>query len=116
MTSKPGTKEQCFEQLLLGKTVKSESWLAPIRDKAGARAQELNFPTAKQDDWRLTDLSALFQHGFHPVDSYASVTLADIECFPDPWFDTSGLCRRQLCGIAFRPGTGGPRRDGVIAG
>jgi hypothetical protein len=29
MTSKPGTKEQCFEQLLLGKTVKSESWLAP---------------------------------------------------------------------------------------
>ena len=77
-------KEQCFEQLLLGKTIKSESWLAPIRDKAGARAQTLNFPTAKQDDWRLTDLSALFQHGFHPVDSYASVTLADIDAFLIP--------------------------------
>jgi Fe-S cluster assembly protein SufD len=73
------TKEQCFEQLLLGKTIKSESWLAPIRDKAGARAQVLNFPTAKQDDWRLTDLSPLFQHDFHPVDSYASLTLADID-------------------------------------
>ena len=79
MTSKPGTKEQCFEQLLLGKTVKSENWLAPIRDKAGARAQALNFPTTKQDDWRLTDLSPLFQHSFHPVDSFASVTLADID-------------------------------------
>jgi Fe-S cluster assembly protein SufD len=73
------TKEQCFEQLLLGKTIKSESWLAPIRDKAGARAQALNFPTAKQDDWRLTDLSPLYQHDFHPVDSYASLTAADID-------------------------------------
>ncbi|MEO6974297.1 MAG: Fe-S cluster assembly protein SufD [Gallionella sp.] len=84
MTAKSGTKEQCFEQLLLGKTVKSESWLAPIRDKAGARAQALNFPTAKQDDWRFTDLSPLFQHAFHPVDSYASVALADIDDFLIP--------------------------------
>jgi Fe-S cluster assembly protein SufD len=84
MTSKPGTKEQCFEQLLLGKTVKSESWLAPIRDKAGARARALNFPMAKQDDWRFTDLSPLFQHAFHPVDSYASVALADIDAFLIP--------------------------------
>jgi len=78
MTSKPWTKEQCYEQLLLGKTVKSESWLSPIRDKAGARAQALNFPTAKQDDWRFTDLSPLFQHGFHPVESFAKLTLGDI--------------------------------------
>jgi len=84
MTAKSGTKEQCFEQLLLGKTVKSENWLAPIRDKAGARAQALNFPTTKQDDWRLTDLSPLFQHSFHPVDSFASVTLADIDALLIP--------------------------------
>jgi len=71
-------KEQCFEQLLLGKTVRSEGWLAPIRDRAGVRARALNFPTTKQDDWRLTDLSPLFQHNFRPVDSYASVTLSDI--------------------------------------
>ncbi|MGA9667533.1 MAG: Fe-S cluster assembly protein SufD [Gallionella sp.] len=79
MTAKPASKEQCFEQLLLGKTFKTDNWLTPIRDKAGARAQALNFPTAKQDEWRLTDLSALFQHDFRPVDSYASVTLADID-------------------------------------
>lgn len=78
------TKEQCFEQLLLGKTIKSESWLAPIRDKAGARARMLNFPTAKQDDWRLTDLSPLFQHDFHPVDSYASLSRADIDALLIP--------------------------------
>lgn len=78
------SKEQCFEQLLLGKSIKSESWLAPIRDKAGARAQALNFPTAKQDDWRLTDLSALFQHDFRPVDSYATLTPADIDALLIP--------------------------------
>ena len=78
------TKEQCFEQLLLGKTIKSESWLAPIRDKAGERAQALNFPTARHDDWRLTDLSPLFQHDFHPVDSYASLSPADIDALLIP--------------------------------
>jgi Fe-S cluster assembly protein SufD len=84
MTQKTKTREQCFEQLLLGKTIKSESWLAPIRDKAEARAQALNFPTARQDDWRLTDLSPLFQHDFHPVDSYASLTPADINALLIP--------------------------------
>lgn len=78
MTAKPASKEQCFEQLLLGKAVESEGWLAPIRDQAWARARVLNFPTAKQDDWRFTDLSPLFQHDFRPVDSYVSVLPADI--------------------------------------
>jgi len=73
------TREQCYEQLLLGKTVKSTGWLDTIRVEALARAQALNFPTERHDDWRLTDLSPLFQHAFHPVDSYASVTLEDID-------------------------------------
>jgi Fe-S cluster assembly protein SufD len=84
MTPKTQSREQCFEQLLLGKNIKSESWLAPIRDKAEARAQSLNFPSARQDDWRLTDLTPLFQHEFHPVDSYASLTLADIDALLIP--------------------------------
>ncbi|MGA7594503.1 MAG: Fe-S cluster assembly protein SufD [Gallionella sp.] len=84
ITAKMGTKAQCFEQLLLGKSIKSGSWLGPIRVKAEARAQELNFPTAKQDDWRFTDLSPLFQHDFHPVDSYASVSPADIDALLIP--------------------------------
>jgi Fe-S cluster assembly protein SufD len=78
------TKEQCFEQLLLGKAVKSEGWLEQIRTAALEHAANLNFPSASHDDWRFTDLSALFQHGFHPVATYAKLTLSDIEKFLIP--------------------------------
>ncbi len=78
------TKEQCFEQLLLGKTVKSEGWLEQIRLEALEHAEVLNFPSARHDDWRFTDLSPLFLHGFHPVDSFAKLTLSDIEKFLIP--------------------------------
>jgi Fe-S cluster assembly protein SufD len=78
------TKEQCFEQLLLGKSVKSEGWLEKIRLDALSRAQALNFPSSRQDDWRFTDLSPLFQYGFQPVDSFARLTLADIDQFLIP--------------------------------
>ncbi len=71
-------REQCFEQLLLGKTVKSESWLQRIRLDALERAATLNFPPASHDDWRFTDLSSLFMHGFSSVDSFANLKLADI--------------------------------------
>jgi Fe-S cluster assembly protein SufD len=78
------TKEQCFEQLLLGKAVISKGWLEKIRLDALARAQALNFPSARHDDWRFTDLSPLFQHGFQPVDSFARLRLTDIEKFLIP--------------------------------
>ena len=78
------TKEQCFEQLLLGKAVKSEGWLEQIRLEALEHAEALNFPSARHDDWRFTDLSPLFLHGFHPVDSFAKLTLSDIEKFLIP--------------------------------
>ncbi len=77
-------KEQCFEQLLLGKTVQSEGWLEQIRVQALQRAEALNFPSARHDDWRFTDLSALYLHGFHSVDSFASLQLGDIERFLIP--------------------------------
>lgn len=78
------TKQQCFEQLLLGKTVESTGWLEAIRVAALGSARTLNFPSERHDDWRLTDLSPLFSHGFFPVDSYAQLTLADIEQFLIP--------------------------------
>ncbi|MGC2048879.1 MAG: Fe-S cluster assembly protein SufD [Gallionella sp.] len=78
------TREQCFEQLLLGKAVRSDGWLEKIRLNALARAQALNFPSDRHDDWRFTDLSPLFQHGFQPVDSFARLTLTDIEKFLIP--------------------------------
>ena len=78
------TREQCFEQLLLGKTVKSEGWLERMRLDALTRAQTLNFPSERHDDWRFTDLSPMFQHGFQPVGSFARLTQADIEQFLIP--------------------------------
>ena len=78
------TKEQCYEQLLLGKAVKSKGWLEKIRLDALARAQALNFPSERHDDWRFTDLSPLFQYGFQPVDSFARLTLTDIEQYLIP--------------------------------
>ena len=78
------SKEQCYEQLLLGKSVKSQGWLENIRQDALARAQALNFPSDRHDDWRFTDLSALFQHGFLPIDSFARLAPVDIEKFLIP--------------------------------
>ena len=77
-------KEQCYEQLLLGKAVKSGNWLDSVRVTALEHAQTLSFPSERHDDWRFTDLSPLFQHGFQPVDSFARLTLADIEKFLIP--------------------------------
>lgn len=73
------TKEQCFAQLLQGRAIESEGWLEKIRLDALKSAEALNFPSERQDEWRFTDLSSLFQHGFQPVDSFASVKLADVE-------------------------------------
>lgn len=71
-------KEQCFEQLLVGKTVQSDSWLDEIRVDALARARALNFPSDRDDNWRFTDLSSLYSHAFHPVDTFAHLSLAQI--------------------------------------
>lgn len=84
MTRELVAREQCFEQLLLGKAVSSEGWLEAVRDEALERAKALNFPSSRHEDWRLTDLSALFQHGFKPVDSYAELSLVDIGKFIIP--------------------------------
>jgi len=78
------TKEQCYEQLLHGKPIDTDGWLEAIRTEAQYRAQALNFPAERHDDWRLTDLSSLFQHTFKPVDSLAQLSLADIENFLIP--------------------------------
>ncbi len=73
------SKEQCFEQLLLGKPVQSQGWLNNMRSEAKGSAEALHFPSTAQDDWRLTDLSALFQYQFKPVETFAKLSLSDIE-------------------------------------
>ena len=88
MIPEPGNKAQCFEQLLLGKAVKSATksagWLERIRLEALTHAAALNFPSARQDEWRFTDLSSLYFHGFYPVDSFAKLSLNVIERFLIP--------------------------------
>lgn len=82
------SKEQCFEQLLLGKAIKSAvqsgAWLERIRLEALQRAAALNFPSPRNDEWRFTDLSPLYSHHFQPVESYAQVALGAIERFLIP--------------------------------
>ena len=78
------SKEQCFEQLLLGKAVQSKGWLENIRAEALERARMLNFPSVRHDDWRFTDLSSLYLHDFHPVVTFARLSRADIEKFVIP--------------------------------
>lgn len=73
------TQAQCFEQLLLGKTIQSNGWLANIRRDARGSAEALNFPSSAHDDWRFTDLSSLFQHQFKPADTFAKLSLSDIK-------------------------------------
>lgn len=77
-------KEQCFEQLLLGKSVESAGWLKPIRAEALEHAKAMNFPSDRHDDWRFTDLSSLYPHGFHPITSFANLSKADIKEYVIP--------------------------------
>jgi len=78
------SKQQCFEQLLLGKPAQSDGWLGGIRIEALERAKVLNFPSDQHDEWRFTDLSPLYQYIFQPVDFFAGLNLADIEKFLIP--------------------------------
>ncbi|MGC2167208.1 MAG: Fe-S cluster assembly protein SufD [Gallionella sp.] len=77
-------KEQCFDQLLLGKTAKSSDWLDGIRFDALERARALNFPSDRDDNWRFTDLSALYAHAFRAVETFARLSLSDIDEFLIP--------------------------------
>ena len=72
------TREQYFEQLLLGKPVQQEDWLGKLRMDAHSTAKTLKFPSARHDDWRLTDLTAMLQHEFRPVDTFARISKNDI--------------------------------------
>ena len=72
------TRERYFEQLLLGKSIQQEDWLGKLRLDAHSTAKILKFPSERHEDWRLTDLTAMLQHEFHPVDSFARITMEDI--------------------------------------
>ncbi len=50
------------------------TWLRDLRSRAVERANELTVPTTRDEDWRFTDLSALYKIPFHAA---AGVVAAD---------------------------------------
>lgn len=59
----------------------SGDWLQPIRDRAAARIQEMAIPSAKDEEWRFTDLSPLLQVDFQAAERSSAVNLSQIEAF-----------------------------------
>lgn len=55
------------------------TWLRDLRSRAVERANELTVPTTRDEDWRFTDLSALYRVPFHPATGSATADPALIE-------------------------------------
>ena len=56
-------------------------WLRPLREAAMARTVELGFPTARHEDWKYTNLSALVKKPFSPTAAGAEIAEADLAPF-----------------------------------
>lgn len=59
-------------------------WLADLRAEALERANALTLPTTRDEDWRFTDLSALYALAFRPAAAGASAGSASVEPFAVP--------------------------------
>ncbi|MGH7392893.1 MAG: Fe-S cluster assembly protein SufD [Candidatus Rokuibacteriota bacterium] len=56
-----------FEALERQGTLRSPSWLAPLRRQAIDRFAERGFPTTRDEDWRYTNLASLAATPFRPA-------------------------------------------------
>jgi Fe-S cluster assembly protein SufD len=59
-----------LENLLAGRSsvpTRPHAWLNDLRAEALERAHSLTLPTVRQEDWRFTDLSPLYQLAFRPA-------------------------------------------------
>ena len=52
------------------------TWLRDLRSRAVERANELTVPTTRDEDWRFTDLSALYRIPFHAAATAATADFA----------------------------------------
>jgi Fe-S cluster assembly protein SufD len=81
------TTSAFLEGLLAGRPVtpaRPLGWLGELRSAALERANALTLPTTRDEDWRFTDLSALYQLAFAPAVATASPGAASIEPFAVP--------------------------------
>jgi Fe-S cluster assembly protein SufD len=60
------------------------AWLSELRGAALERANALTLPTTRDEDWRFTDLSALYQLAFEPAVAAAVPGAASIAPFAVP--------------------------------
>jgi Fe-S cluster assembly protein SufD len=60
------------------------AWLNALRGEALERANALTLPTTRDEDWRFTDLSALYKLAFRPAGVAAFPTPATIAPFAVP--------------------------------
>ncbi|MBW4433296.1 MAG: Fe-S cluster assembly protein SufD [Pelatocladus maniniholoensis HA4357-MV3] len=54
---------------------KSEGWLQVLRDRAANWVRHSTLPTTRDEEWRFTDLSALRQVKFNPVETLYTTSL-----------------------------------------
>ena len=76
-----------LESLLAGRPAAPAAplgWLADLRAAALERANALTLPTTRDEDWRFTDLSALYALAFKPAVAGAGTGSASIESFAVP--------------------------------
>jgi Fe-S cluster assembly protein SufD len=68
------TTSAFLESLLAGRSAapaRSLGWLSDLRGAALERANALTLPTTRDEDWRFTDLSALYRLAFTPAAAVA---------------------------------------------
>jgi Fe-S cluster assembly protein SufD len=76
-----------LESLLAGRPAVPAAplgWLADLRAEALERANALTLPTTRDEDWRFTDLSALYALAFKPAVAGAGAGSTSIESFAVP--------------------------------
>jgi Fe-S cluster assembly protein SufD len=73
-------------------------WLESVRDWAQNQLRQTDLPSTRDEDWRFTDLSALYHTTFHPT-QVATVAATDLE----PWVTDDLPIRIVLINGVFSP-------------
>jgi len=81
-TKKSGALESYLENFKRFENGKGgPGWLRPVRQAAMERSVELGFPTARDEDWKFTNLAPLARKQFTRAADGAEVTLDDLTRF-----------------------------------
>ena len=64
------------------------AWLRDLRSRAVERANALSVPTTRDEEWRFTDLSALYRIPFRPAGEAGQVSRSQVEALALPEAET----------------------------